>query len=232
MSSKPICIIPARGGSKRIPRKNILSFNGKPLIAWSIETAVKSQVFSKVLVSTDDTEIAEISQDYGAETPFVREAKLSDDFATTAQVLLDALTKIERTQYSCCLYPTAPMITTEDFQTAFERLKQEGADSIISTTEFDFHPLRAFEVHEGKRLVFKYPENALTRSQDLPELLHDAGAFYFFKTAAFIEQKKLVMNNTIGHKIERHRAVDIDTPEDFEFAKLLHQHQHAIESSS
>lgn len=232
MSLKPICIIPARGGSKRIPRKNILSFNGKPLIAWSIETAIKSQVFSKVLVSTDDNEIAEISRNHGAEVPFVRNAKLADDFATTAEVLLDALTKTEPTQYTCCLYPTAPMLTGKDLQTAFERLKQVGADSIISTTEFDFHPLRAFEVQKGNRLEFKWPENALTRSQDLPALLHDAGAFYFFNTAAFIEQKKLVMKNTIGHKIERNRAIDIDTPEDFEFAKLLHQHLTTNEDAS
>jgi pseudaminic acid cytidylyltransferase len=223
MSLKPICIIPARGGSKRIPRKNILSFNGKPLIAWSIETAIKSQIFSKVVVSTDDKEIAEISKNHGAEVPFVRNAKLADDFATTAEVLLDALTKTEPTQYTCCLYPTAPLLTVEDFQTAFKRLKHEDADSIISITEFDFHPLRAFEVQKDNRLDFKWPENALTRSQDLPTLLHDAGAFYFIKTAAFIEQKKLVMENTIGHRIERRRAIDIDTPEDFDFAELLHK---------
>lgn len=232
MSSKPICIIPARGGSKRIPRKNILSFNGKPLIAWSIETAIKSQVFSKVIVSTDDSEIAEVSEKHGAEVPFVRDANLADDFATIAEVLLDALSKIERAQYICCLYPTAPMLTVEDFQIAYQQLKQENADSVISTTEFDFHPLRAFEVQDGIKLNFKWPENALTRSQDLPEFLHDAGAFYFFKTAAFVEQEKLVMKNTIGHKIERRRAVDIDTPEDFEFAEFLHKHLKADEDAS
>lgn len=224
MASKPICIIPARGGSKRIPRKNIIPFNGKPLIAWSIETALKSKVFSKVIISTDNQEIASIAQDHGAEVPFMRNANLADDFATTAEVIQDALTKLEPTDYACCLYPTAPLLRSEDFQNAYAKLEKTGSDCIISVTEYDFHPLRSFEIDSNGRLTFKWPENALTRSQDLPDLLHDAGAFYFFKTSAFKEQKKLVMDNTIGHSIERNRAVDIDTPEDLEFAKLLHQH--------
>lgn len=226
-SQKSICIIPARGGSKRIPRKNILPFNGKPLIAWSIETAIKSGIFTKIIVSTDDKEIAEISKSHGAEIPFMRDANIADDFATTADVLQDALSKVETTEHVCCLYPTAPLLLPSDFQKAYSDLVQQKADCIISVTEFDFHPMRAFESNDNNRLKFKWPENALTRSQDLPDLIHDAGAFYFFKTTAFLEQKKLVMENTIGYKIDRSRAVDIDTPEDFEFAKLLHQHLNA-----
>lgn len=224
MTSKPICIIPARGGSKRIPRKNITPFNGKPLIAWSIETAIKSEVFSKVIISTDDEEIADVAKQYGAETPFIRDANLADDFATTAEVIADSLTKLDPTNHTCCLYPTAPLIRADDFKNAYLKLIETNAESIIAVTEYDFHPLRAFELKEDGKLDFKWPENALTRSQDLPGLLHDAGAFYFFKTSAFQAQNKLVMKNTIGHTIERNRAVDIDTPEDLEFARLLHQH--------
>ena len=226
MTSKPICIIPARGGSKRIPRKNIIPFNGKPLIAWSIETALKSKIFSRVIISTDDAEIASVAQDYGAEIPFMREAELANDFATTAEVIEDTLSKLEHTEHTCCLYPTAPLIKIDDFQKAYAKLIDTNADCIISVTEYDFHPLRAFEITQDDQLSFKWPENALTRSQDLPDLLHDAGAFYFFKTAAFKKQNKLVMKNTVGHSIERSRAVDIDTPEDLEFAKLLHAHIH------
>lgn len=224
MTTKPICIIPARGGSKRIPRKNITPFNGKPLIAWSIETALHSKVFSKVIVSTDDEEIAKIAKQYGAEIPFMREADLANDFATTAEVIEGTLKKLEQTEYACCLYPTAPLIKTDDFQNAFSKLVETNADCIITVTDYDFHPLRAFEIDAGDKLNFKWRENALTRSQDLPTLLHDAGAFYFFKTSEFKKQNKIVMANTIGHKIERSRAVDIDTPEDLEFAKLLHTH--------
>lgn len=232
MASKPVCIIPARGGSKRIPRKNIIPFNGKPLIAWSIETAIKSAVFSKVIISTDDAEIANVAKDYGAEIPFMREAELANDFATTAEVIEDTLSKLEHTEHTCCLYPTAPLIRVDDFQKAYAKLIDTNADCVISVTEYDFHPLRAFEIAKPGQLNFKWPENALTRSQDLPNLLHDAGAFYFFKTAAFEQQNKLVMKNTTGHSIERNRAVDIDTPEDLEFAKLLHKHMHSSGNAS
>lgn len=224
MTSNPICIIPARGGSKRIPRKNIVPFNGKPLIAWSIETALQSKVFSKVIVTTDDDEIANIAKKYGAEIPFMRATELANDFATTAEVITDALTKLEHTDHVCCLYPTAPLIKTDDFHSAYSKLIETNADCIITVTEYDFHPLRAFEVKQDGKLDFKWPENALTRSQDMPNLLHDAGAFYFFKTSEFMKQNKIVMEHTISHQIERSRAVDIDTPEDLEFAKLLHQH--------
>ena len=222
MTSRPICIIPARGGSKRIPRKNIKDFNGKPLIAWSIETALASDVFSEIIVSTDDAEIAEVAKQHGASVPFMRDASLSDDFATTAEVIADTLMKVEPLDHACCLYPTAPLLKADDFQKAFLQLTGQQADCVISVTEFDFHPLRAFTDNGNDKIGFKWPEHALTRSQDLPDFLHDAGAFYFFKTTAFKEQQKLVMGNTLGYKLERNRAVDIDTPEDFEFAKLLH----------
>lgn len=223
----PICIIPARGGSKRIPRKNIARFNGKPLIAWSIETALASDLFSNVVVSTDDAEIADISREFGAETPFMRDAFIADDHATTADVILDALDRLPVSQTACCLYPTAPMVIAKDLKDAHQTLVTNEADSVISVTEYDFHPLRAFEKTTDKRLQFNWPEHANSRSQDLPELIHDAGAFYFFDVKAFREQKTLVMNNTMPFPIPRNRAVDIDTPEDFEFAKHLHRYLQA-----
>jgi len=228
MTEKPICIIPARGGSKRIPRKNIALFNERPLIGWSIETAMKSGVFSRVLVSTDDKEIADIAKGFGAEIPHMRSMRLADDFTSTAEVLLDALEKIDHGKAACCLYPTAPLLVAEDFQNAFDQLTKSNADSVVAVTEYDFHPLRAFETGRDGSLDFKWRENALTRSQDLPELLHDAGAFYFFDTAQFTSQKKLIMGKTFGYKIDRMRAVDIDTPKDFEFAELLHRHQFKV----
>lgn len=225
MSEKPVCIIPARGGSKRIPRKNILPFNGRPLISWSIKTALESDVFSQVIVSTDDDEIREVAMEAGATIPFVRSEDLANDYATTAEVLLDALSRIEHSKHACCLYPTAPLLKAEDFRIAYANMLRHDADSIIAVTEYDFHPLRAFEVDNSNRLSFKWQENAHTRSQDLPQLLHDAGAFYFFNTDRFKASRALVMEKTIGHPIERMRAVDIDTPQDFEFAELLHKHQ-------
>lgn len=225
MANQPICIIPARGGSKRIPRKNIAPFNGKPLIAWSIEAAKASGLFSQIVVSTEDDEIASVSREHGAETPFMRDPSIADDHTTTADVLLDALDHLSATGSACCLYPTAPMITATDLKSAYEKLIANKADCVVSVTEYDFHPLRAFETGTDGALQFKWPENALTRSQDLPELVHDAGAFYFFHVAALRHQGKLVMDNTLSLPLPRSRAVDIDTPEDFVLAEILHRHQ-------
>jgi len=223
MTTKPVCIIPARGGSRRIPRKNIRAFNGRPLIAWPIETALESNVFSQVIVSTDDKEIADIAATCGAGVPFMRNDALGDDHTTTAEVMKDTLRQIDPVKTACCLYPTAPLITGADLAGAYTMLMQEKADAVISVTEYDFHPLRAFEAGKNGRLEFKDPQHALTRSQDLPELLHDAGAFYFFDTASFARQDRLVMDHTLGYQLPRMRALDIDTQEDFEFAELLHR---------
>ena len=223
MQEKPVCIIPARGGSKRIPRKNIADFNGKPMIAWPIGAALESGIFSRVLVSTDDSEIAETAKTCGAEIPFMRDANLADDHATTADVLKDALERIPECEYACCLYPTAPMITAEILREAHKKIIESKADCVLSVTEFDFHPLRAFNRGDKGRLAFNWPEHALTRSQDLPDMVHDAGAFYFFNVKSFIESGRLIGENTLGVQLSRMQAVDIDTPEDFEFAKILHR---------
>ena len=154
----------------------------------------------------------------------MRKPELADDHTTTAQVIEDALGQMESPQTACCLYPTAPLVTGDDLVSAHAKLVNMKADAVISVSEFDFHPLRAFQSGKNDAISFKWPEYALTRSQDLPELLHDAGAFYFFDTAKFAEQGKLVMDNTLGYQLERLRSLDIDTEEDFKLAEMLHRH--------
>ncbi len=225
MQEKPICIIPARGGSKRVPRKNIIEFNGKPLIAWPIGTAIASNLFSRVIVSTEDKEIADISREYGAEVPFIRAAELADDFATTAQVLKDTLTKIPTTGYAYCLYPTAPLVTVENLINAYDQICNTAASCVLSVCDYDFHPLRAFTKDKNDYLGFHWSEHELSRSQDLPEMIHDAGAFYFFEVASILKNGKLIGDKTAGTYLTKLQAVDIDTREDLEFARILHRFQ-------
>ncbi len=230
MQSKPVCIIPARGGSKRIPRKNVIDFNGKPMIAWSIAAALESNQFEQVIVSTDDPEIAGIARANGADTPFTRAPALSDDFATTADVILDALNQIPGFKIACCLYPTAPMVSADDLKKAQSLLIEENADCVLSVRGYDFHPLRAFKKSPEGNLAFNWPEYELSRSQDLPDLVHDAGMFYFVKTSSIASTGKIISGKTLGHEISRQRAVDIDTPEDLEIARTLHRQYLALRS--
>ncbi|MFZ1813843.1 MAG: pseudaminic acid cytidylyltransferase [Rhizobiaceae bacterium] len=226
-----ICIIPARGGSKRIPRKNIRPLGGLPLIAHPIRAALQCGLFARVIVTTDDEEIAAISREHGAEVPFMRDAALADDFTGTADVIVDAIERAgtRAHEYTCCLYPTAPLISSQDLVSALDNLRQSGADSLVSTTHFDFPPLRAFSVspdggpggEPGGRIAFNWPEFAMTRSQDLPELVHDAGAFYWMKTATFMHSRAIVTADTIGYRLDRLKAIDIDTEEDFRIAEVL-----------
>jgi len=224
MQSKPLCIIPARGGSKRIPRKNIIDFNGKPMIAWPIQAALESDVFDRVMVSTDDTEIADTARRFGADVPALRKPELADDFATTADVLVDVLKQHETYETACCLYPTAPLVEAADLQRGFDKLERDNADCVLSVTAYDFPPLRALERTSDNTLGFRWPEHELTRSQDLPELIHDAGMFYFFKTSHVLLTGRLLGGITLGVALPRDRAVDIDTPEDLELARVLHRY--------
>ena len=184
--SKAVAIITARGGSKRIPRKNIKDFCGKPIIAWSILAARQSGVFDEIMVSTDDKEIANVAQEWGAEVPFYRSSKASDDFATTADVLKEVLTSYEEKgshfEYACCIYPTAPFITDKKLMDAFNMLKNMDVDAVIPVTRFSFPIWRSFKM-EGGRIFYNWPEYAPRRSQDLPPAFHDCGHFYYFKTA-------------------------------------------------
>ncbi len=180
-----VCIITARGGSKRIPRKNVRDFCGKPMLAYSVETAVTSGIFDVVMVSTDDDEIADVARKYGAEVPFMRSEATSNDYATTADVLREILSEYAKRGIEfdrmCCLYPTAPFVQVSELMEASEMI-EAGASSVIPVTSFDFPPLRGFRVGEDGSLEYAFPEYAQTRSQDLPEMVHDCGRFYFARS--------------------------------------------------
>lgn len=218
-----LCVIPARGGSKRVPRKNIRPIGGLPLIAHSIRAARNSGCFSRVVVSTDDEEIAGIARQHGAETPFVRGAELANDTAGTAEVVSDAIRRLgaQDVEFTCCLYPTAPLITGADLSASLAMLAASAAPGLLPVTEFDFHPLRALHLDAGGAVSFAHPQYELTRSQDLPLLLHDAGAFYWLRTRDFLSGGRIVGPGTLGWPIPRTRAIDIDTEEDFRLARIL-----------
>jgi N-acylneuraminate cytidylyltransferase len=173
-----LALIPARGGSKRIPRKNIKEFCGKPIIAYSIEAALNTGLFDEVMVSTDSEEIAEVAKKYGAKVPFFRSEKTSGDFATTNDVLLEVIDEYEkrgeRFDYGVCVYPTAPFVTAEKIKDAMEKFIESKADSLIPVVAFSFPPKRAMVIRD-ERLVFEYPEFMDARSQDLEKEYHDVG---------------------------------------------------------
>jgi N-acylneuraminate cytidylyltransferase len=220
---KAVAIITARGGSKRIPRKNIKEFNGKPIIAYSIEAALSSGIFDKVMVSTDDDEISAVARQFGAEVPFMRSAKSSDDYATTSDVIREVLesysSQNQSFEYACCIYPTAPFVTGEKLSIAFNRLLETGADSVIPITKFSFPIWRSFKMEEGK-VSYNWPEFAPKRSQDLPPAYHDCGQFYFFNTRIFLHTGKLVTDNTIGLEVPETEVQDIDNEEDWKIAEI------------
>ncbi|MBQ7920133.1 MAG: pseudaminic acid cytidylyltransferase [Lachnospiraceae bacterium] len=223
---KTVAIITARGGSKRIPRKNIKEFCGKPILAYSIEAALKSGLFDTVMVSTDDEEIAEIGKQYGAEVPFYRSEKTANDFATTNDVLLEVLEEYEKRgqhfEVACCIYPTAPFITAEKIKDATEMLMESDADTLIPVVSFSYPPQRAMVIEEG-RLVFKYPQYIDSRSQDLEKHYHDVGQFYVFRTEAFKVNKKLMLGNILPYEISEMEVQDIDTQTDWEIAEMKYR---------
>lgn len=223
---KKIAIITARGGSKRIPRKNIKEFCGKPILAYSIEAAIESQMFDTVMVSTDDKEIAEIAIKYGAEVPFYRSEKTSNDFATTNDVLLEVLAEYEkrgeRFDLGCCIYPTAPFITAERIAEAVKTLSDSEAETLIPVVSFSYPPQRAMVI-ENERLVFKYPQYIDSRSQDLEKHYHDVGQFYVFKTDAFCKNRKLMLGDILPYVISEKEVQDIDTQTDWEIAEIKYK---------
>lgn len=221
-----IAIITARGGSKRIPRKNIKEFCGKPILAYSIEAALQSGLFDTVMVSTDDAEIAEIARQYGAEVPFYRSEKTANDFATTNDVLLEVLEEYEnRGEYfevACCIYPTAPFVTSKKLQTAVKQLEESDADTLIPVVAFSYPPQRAMVVKDG-RLVFQYPEYLDSRSQDLEPHYHDIGQFYVFRTEAFRKNRKLMVGNILPMVVSELEVQDIDNLTDWKIAEMKYQ---------
>lgn len=218
-----IAIIPARGGSKRIPRKNIRLFLGKPIIAYVIDAARHSGLFTEVMVSTDDGEIADVARHYGASVPFLRRAETADDFTTTADVLREVLGQYGRQgqvfDNACCLYPTAPFVTPDLLRQAFLMLTDRKFDTVYPVQQFPFPIQRAVSLR-SQQVRWLQPEYALTRSQDLEPAYHDAGQFYFFNVAAFQNSHHLIGENSGGVVISEMAAHDIDTEEDWRVAEF------------
>ncbi|MBM3832070.1 MAG: pseudaminic acid cytidylyltransferase [Verrucomicrobia bacterium] len=219
-------IIPARGGSKRIPRKNVRFFEGKPILAYSIEAALRTQLFDEVMVSTDDLEIAEVAKSFGASVPFQRSQANSNDCAGTAEVLLEVIGDYERRrqvfEYACCIYPTAPLTTSELLKRGFEVMKRAKYDSVFPILRFSYPIQRALEFKEG-RVQMIWPENYAARSQDLPAAYHDAGQFYWFGVEAMKKQKALFMKNSGAIEISPLDAQDIDNVADWNIAELKYR---------
>lgn len=223
---KKLCIIPARGGSKRIPRKNIKEFLGKAIIAYSIEAALKSELFDEVIVSTDDAEIAEIAKQYGAKVPFMRSRENANDFATTVDVLFEVLSQYKilgkSFKNACCIYPTAPFVTPDLLKEGYNMLIKKNYDSVFSVLRYSFPIQRALKLEQGKVSMF-YAEFMESRSQDLEPSFHDAGQFYWFKPTLLEEQKKLWTNNTGVVEINELNAQDIDNETDWKLAELKYE---------
>lgn len=224
-----IAVITARGGSKRIPRKNIREFCGKPILAYSIEAALGSGVFDIVMVSTDDEEIASIAKTCGAEVPFLRSRENAGDFAATRDVIGEVLREYEsrgqRFDELCCIYPTAPYITAERLKEAMALLKASGADSVVPVVRFSFPPQRGVVIRDGF-MQFQWPEYAQTRSQDLEPFYHDAGQFYCLSVKSFLEQNVVVMEKTVPLVLSELEVQDIDTQEDWELAEIKYRLLH------
>lgn len=221
-----LAVITARGGSKRIPRKNIKEFCGKPILAYSIEAAIKSEMFDTVMVSTDDKEIAEIAIQYGAEVPFFRSERTSDDFATTNDVLLEVIDEYEKMGQSfdvvCCIYPTAPFITASKLKDGMERLQNSDADTLIPVVDFSYPPQRAMHEIDGY-IAPIYPENLDARSQDLEKQYHDIGQFYITKVEKYKENKRLMVGKILPMFVSELEVQDIDNQIDWELAELKYQ---------
>lgn len=221
-----LAIITARGGSKRIPHKNIRDFCGKPILVYSIEAARASGIFDTIMVSTDSIEIAKIAEQHGAIVPFLRSEKTSNDYATTADVIREVLLQYSKTgteyDWFCCLYPTAPFVTAAKLQKAAQMLAQPGVDSVIPVVHFSFPPQRAL-VLRNSMLRYQHPENENARSQDLEPLYHDAGQFYCCKTKAFLEQNTLITKATAPLILPEEEVQDIDNDSDWTLAEIKYK---------
>jgi len=220
-----LAVIPARGGSKRIPRKNIKDFGGQPMIAWPIAAAKQSGCFDRIIVSTDDAEIAQVAQAHGADVPFMRPPELSDDHTGTISVIAHAVAW--QNQYGplvqdvCCIYATAPFVQAADLQSALQTLQSSGADYAFSVTSYAFPIQRAIRITPQRRVEMFQPEHFDARSQDLEDAWHDAGQFYWGKASAWLAGKPLFSQDAAPVPLPRHRVQDIDTLEDWYRAEWL-----------
>jgi len=223
---KRIAIITARGGSKRIPRKNILPFLGKPIVAYSIQAALDCGMFDEVMVSTDDEEIASIARDCGANVPFMRSEATANDYAGTDDVLMEVLDEYEKLgqKYDivCCIYPTAPFVTGEKLKCALEKLENSSADTLLPVVRFSYPPQRAL-VMDGELLSFKYPEHMNSRSQDLEPHFHDVGQFYMMKVDAYRVNKGIMKGSIVPFELDELEVQDIDNMSDWQIAELKYK---------
>lgn len=231
-----IALIPARGGSKRIPRKNIKPFFGKPIIAYSIQTAIQSGCFEKVIVSTDDQEIAQIATSFGAQVPFIRPPELSDDHATTMQVIEHAINWHEdeygeKLDDICCIYPTAPLLLASDLQASRQRFGEGDVQYCYAACEFPAPVQRSFTIDKSSRPKMLMPDEFNARSQDLAPVYFDAGQFYWCKAQAVRDALPIFDEHSRTWPMDPMRVQDIDTIADWEFAELLYQRLHAKTSS-
>jgi N-acylneuraminate cytidylyltransferase len=222
-----LAVIPARGGSKRIPHKNIKEFNGKPIIAYSIQALRDTKLFDKIIVSTDNAEIAEIARQYGAEVPFIRPSDIADDFATTADVIKHAIKWYQSSNkiidLVCCLYATAPFVRSQDLFSSLEILKDGHTECVFSAAEFSYPIFRSFSLDDDCYPKMFWPENFPKRSQDLPKAYHDAGMFYIAKPCVFTEEKPLFSECSKVYLIPHYRVQDIDTLEDWKRAEIMYK---------
>lgn len=218
-----LAIIPARGGSKRIPRKNIKPFCGEPIIKYSIEAAKTAGCFDEIMVSTDDREIAEIAESFGAKIPFLRSAENADDFAGVAEVVIEVLEEYKKLgqefEYVVCIYATAPLIDAGRLREAVQILQEKDADSILPITRFGYPIQRALRVKDGLTKMFK-PENYSVRSQDLEPAFHDSAQFWCMKVQSLLEQKRVFAEKTAYIEVPEFEAQDIDTEEDWKIAEF------------
>ncbi len=226
---KALAIIPARGGSKRIPRKNIRPFLGKPIMAYSIEIALRSKLFAEVMVSTEDREIASIAEERGASAPFLRSAETANDYAGIAEVLAEVIETYanlgRRFETVCCLFPAAPLITEPDLRASFEKLNAGGFDSVFPVTRFQYPIGRSLHM-EGDRVSMNWPENYPKRSQDLPPAFHDCGQFYWLRVDAFLKTRRVFTENSGAIELPSTRVQDIDTEDDWRICELKYKFLH------
>lgn len=220
---KSIAIITARGGSKRIPKKNIKEFCGKPILAYSIEAALNADIYEEVMVSTDSEEIAEIALEYGANIPFMRSEKTSNDFASTRDVLMEVLSEYKKCGKSfdnmTCIYPTAPFITSEKLREAMKILWQTNSSLLIPVVRFSYPPQRAYIIRDGK-LCLKWEEHMYSRSQDLEPFYHDAGQFYCYNITDYVSANGSIKDNIVPLILSETEVQDIDTEEDWKLAEM------------
>jgi pseudaminic acid cytidylyltransferase len=222
-----IAIIPARGGSKRIPKKNLKLFCGKPIIEYSIHAALSSGLFEDVIVSTDSEEIALIAERSGAKVPFMRSSENSDDFAGTADVLVEVLLNLNKLnlayKFGCCIYPTAPLITIQSLKLAYNLLLEKRFNVVFPVLKYSYPIQRSLRLSAGNSVNMLWPENYKKRSQDFEPIYHDAGQFYWFNTSYIVSTKKLFGENVGALMIDELNAQDIDTEKDWEIAELKYK---------